>query len=125
MIADAELALDQVGDARAGPQRGFVAQLLGAFEQQLRQLLLLGRVQQRLAAGASGLLHAPTATAPIGVHPPVDALTNHPHPAGNGGLRLAPFPEPNRFQPSLLQSIKIAAPSSWISHAYLDAQNWK
>jgi len=81
----------------------------------------LGRTQQRLAPSASGLFHAHTAIAPIGIHPTVDTLPDHSHPTGNGGLRLTPFPEANRFQPPLLQGIEIAPYSSWIPHAYLDA----
>ena len=51
MIADTELLFDKVGHTRAGPQRGFISQWLGAFQQQamqpfaitLAQLCLFGK----------------------------------------------------------------------------------
>jgi hypothetical protein len=54
MIADAELALNQVRYSRTGPEWRFIAEFLRAFEQSLHQVLTLAGIEQRQPTRPSG-----------------------------------------------------------------------
>ena len=54
VVAHAKFLRDQVGYARAGPQRGFITQALWTLEQQGLQALTVFLAQARLAARPSG-----------------------------------------------------------------------
>ncbi len=91
VIAHAQLLLDQVRHARAGPQRGFIAQPFRTSEQQGPQALPVFLVQTRLAPRPPGFPERRLAPATILLHPAGYSLTNHLDLAGNGGLILSSF----------------------------------
>ena len=58
VVPDATFSLDQIRNARRGPQTGFVSERLWASLQFLRDALQIGGTEPRLASGASGLLQS-------------------------------------------------------------------
>ena len=117
VIAHAQLLLDQVCDARAGPQRSFIAQPFRTLEQQGPQALPVLLVQTRLAPRPPGFPQRGLAPGTILLHPAGYRLTNHFDLAGNGGLILSSFEQANGLEAAFLQGIKIASYSSRVSHA--------
>ena len=116
VIAYAPLLLDQVCDARAGPQRSFIAQPFRTLEQQGPQALPVLLVQTRLAPRPPGFSQRRLAPGTILLHPAGYSLTNHFDLAGNGGLILSSLEQANGLEAAFLQGIKIAAYSSRVSH---------
>lgn len=53
MIANAKLALDQVGHTRATPERGLIIQFFGAFQRGRTQPFAVLLIQSRLASRAT------------------------------------------------------------------------
>ena len=121
MIGHPKFLFDQVGHAGAGPQRRFVTQTLRSLQQQFLQLPQLLLVQTRLAASAPSFLQPFLTTRTIVLDPTVYGLADGLEAAGNGGWRLAAFVQANEFEAAIFQGIKIAAYSTRISHASLDA----
>src|SRR5436309_6329930 len=77
VVAHAKFLRDQVGYARAGPQRGFITQALWTLEQQGLQALTVFLAQARLAARPSGFPQRGLALGSILLHPAGHGLTNH------------------------------------------------
>lgn len=73
MVADAELAFDQLRDARACPQLGAIAVRLGALEKKLAKRPALFVAQLRRSAGCRTRAKAGRAAASIVRLPPSDA----------------------------------------------------
>ncbi len=117
VIAHPKFLLDQMGHARAGPQRGFIAQPFWTLPQQGLQALPIFLAQKRLAPRPSGFAQRRLAVSTILLHPASYGLTNHPDLAGNGGLVLSAFEQANGFEAAFFQGIKIASHSSRVSHA--------
>jgi len=58
VIPDATFSLDQIRNARRGPQAGLVSEHLWASLQFLRDTLQIDGAEPRLASGASGFLQS-------------------------------------------------------------------
>ncbi len=121
VVAHAKFLRDQVGYARAGPQRGFITQALWTLEQQGLQALTVFLAQARLAARPSGFPQRGLALGSILLHPAGHGLTNHLDLAGNGRLILSSFQQANGLEAAFLQGIKIASYSSRVSRSPSDA----
>ena len=118
VVADAELALDQVRHPRAGPRRSLIAQRFRPPLQQLLQTLEIARTQQWLASRSSRLLQPFFALDAILLDPARHRLADHLHaPRDLGLLQPFLFQQTDSFETTLLQRLKIASHSGRVSHA--------
>src|ERR1019366_6826572 len=122
MIANAKFLLDQVRHAFGSPQAGFIAQPLGTCEKALFKPTLLSRAQPRFAARAPGLAQSALATFPVQRCPTRPALAHPTQPPRHFGLVQSLPQQPQGFEPSPFESIKITSYSSRVSHTRLDAR---
>ncbi len=89
----------------------------GAFEQQRLQALELRGVEQRLAAGASGLAQSGRALLAVLPPPLTDRLPRDLQPPRRLGLIQAlPLDQPDRFETALLQRLEIPPYAFRIAH---------
>ena len=123
VIAHAELLLNQVGHAGAGPQRRFIAQPLGTLKQKFSELSPLRLAQARFAARPSGFAKCRSALSTILLHPAGHALADYTELASNLRLVLPSLPQPNGLKATVLEGLKIASYSGGVSHGRLDAAN--
>ena len=86
VILDAELVVDQVRHPRTGPKRGFIAQLLWAFQQQFLQAFPIRLSQFRFSARTLGLLQRLPAAGSELLSPATHCLAAHRHAACHLGL---------------------------------------
>jgi len=119
VIADVELALDQVGNARAGPQGRLIAQSLWSAQEQFYQPLPIARAEPRFPSGPSGLPQRDCAVQVKLPDPPRYGLPNDLHPPRHFGLIQSFVEQSHRGEPPLLQCIEIARNSGGIAHARL------
>jgi hypothetical protein len=80
MIADAELALDQIRDPRAGPEWRFIAEFLRAFQQPIHQVLTLPGIEHGQPARPSGCFQPLLALLGYCPYPSTHCLAAHLNP---------------------------------------------
>jgi hypothetical protein len=125
VIIDAELLLDQMGHARASPQRGPVSQSLWPLQEKFGEPLTIRSRQERLATGATGLPQTVLAAGPEVVHPACHCLARDPQAASHFRLVQPLLPKVDRLKAPFLQSLKIASNSGCVAHTRLDAVSRK
>lgn len=122
VVADAKLVLDQMCYTGTGPQRRLIAQRFRPPLQHLLQPLEIVRTQQWLPSRSPRLPQPFFALAAILLDPAGHRLADHLHSPRDLGLFQAFFFEQtDGFETTLLQRLKIASHSGWISHTRLDA----
>jgi hypothetical protein len=111
------LSLNQVGHPPGRPQRGAIAQYLGAFFESEAQLLQLLRQQPWFATGPTGFEQGLGSLFSPGLMPATDRLAVNPQFPGHLALTQTTVEESGRFESSALQTVEIAFYAFWIAHA--------
>jgi hypothetical protein len=115
VVADAELLLDHLGNAGAGPDLAAEAIRLGAVPQEVGDEALLGRGELgRVSGGRAGAERLGAAGAGA-AHPAADRLLGDPEGLSDGPLRPAVLlqvqgPPPPPFAPILGEEVSGAHP---------------
>jgi len=124
MVSDATFPLDQIRNARRGPQAGLVSEHFWAPLQFLRDAPQLGGAEPRLASGASGFLQSGPAFLLHSFGPAMRRLPVHAQHASHFCLAL-PLPEQaGGPQTPRFQCVKIPFHTTWVAHDSETIPNW-
>ena len=116
VIPNSALLLDELGHTATRPEFRVVPQGAGPPLETRFDLPQLAARQERLPTGPARLAQAPTPFGLEGGGPPADGLSVNIEPASHLGLADALAQERGRLKASLLERLKIASDSGWISH---------
>lgn len=122
MVAHAKMILDQARHPRTAPQRGREAVGFGALQQQRFQAFEFGGVQQRFAAGPSGLAQTGLPLLAILPRPLRNGLAGHLQSPRRLTLIETSLQQPHRLEAALLQRLEIPLHTFGIAHAHIDAR---
>ena len=117
VVADFELALDQVRHARAGPQQCFIAQRLRPAQQEFDQPFPITRTQPRFPPGPPRFLQRGRPDQAILPCPARYRLADDFDTACDFGLIQSLVQQSHRAEAPLLKCVEIALNSGGVAHA--------